>query len=155
MACRISLSLSLSLIAQFVPVGSTCASKSFREQFWKEIFGKILPIYEFNVVFMMAKNRQKFAILVGYFFTKKFRHRPKKVAKSAKFRHIWSHFYSVARNLPNMICLFTSWHRFLILNVDVCGAGCQNISQMSKMGPAYNKDLRDCAYHSLCEASLA
>ena len=43
-----------------------------------------------------AKN---FAIFVGYFYEKKIRQRQQKVAKLAKFRHIWSHCLLVASTM--------------------------------------------------------
>ena len=53
--------------------------------------GKSFYSNEIKELWPFQKVAQKVAIFLGYFFEKKFRLQPKKVAQMAKFRLIWSH----------------------------------------------------------------
>ena len=53
--------------------------------------GKSFYSNEIKEFWPFQKVAQKVAIFLGYFFEKKFRLQPKKVAQMAKFRPIWSH----------------------------------------------------------------
>ena len=54
--------------------------------------GKSFYSNEIKEFWPFQKVAQKVAIFLGYFFEKKFRLQPKKVAQMAKFRPIWSHW---------------------------------------------------------------
>ena len=53
--------------------------------------GKSFYSNEIKEFWPFQKVAQKVAIFLGYFFEKKIRLQPKKVAQMAKFRPIWSH----------------------------------------------------------------
>ena len=57
--------------------------------------GKSFYSNEIKEFWPFQKVAQKVAIFLGYFFEKKFRLQPKKVAQMAKFRPIWSHWMLV------------------------------------------------------------
>ena len=54
--------------------------------------GKSFYSNEIKEFWPFQKVAQKVAIFLGYFFEKKIRLQPKKVAQMAKFRPIWSHW---------------------------------------------------------------
>ena len=58
--------------------------------------GKSFHSNEIKEFWPLQKVAQKVAIFLGYFFEKKFRLQPKKVAQMAKFRPIWSHCISIS-----------------------------------------------------------
>ena len=65
--------------------------------------GKSFYSNEIKEFWPFQKVAQKVAIFLGYFFEKKFRLQPKKVAQMAKFRPIWSHWMNVSSGLSNLL----------------------------------------------------